>query len=66
MKARHFDSSWNWVRQDALLIFTMSFMDTLQPSTENRLFLLNCTDPELLICMQDYTDHCDAIAATHR
>jgi fatty acid synthase subunit alpha len=49
LKARHFDSSWNWVRQDALLMY----YDII-------FALLNRADPDMLQFMQYNINRCDA------
>ena len=64
LKARHFDSSWNWVRQDALLMYydiLHGHLTTLDRELTARCInLLNCADPELLTYMQYHIDRCDA------
>ena len=64
LKARHFDSSWNWVRQDALVIFYDIIFGRLttvdREITARCIVLLNRADPDLLTYMQYYIDQCDA------
>ena len=64
LKARHFDSSWNWVRQDALLMYydiLHGRLTTLDRELTARCInLLNRADPELLTYMQYHIDRCDA------
>ena len=63
LKARHFDSSWNWVRQDALLMYYDIIHGRLttvdRELTARCIALLNRADPELLTYMQYYIDRCD-------
>ena len=63
LKARHFDSSWNWVRQDALLMFYDIIFGRLttvdREITARCIALLNRADPETLIYMQYYIGQCD-------
>ncbi|KAJ7745730.1 fatty acid synthase [Mycena metata] len=63
LKARHFDSSWNWVRQDALLMFYDIIFGRLttvdRDITARCIALMNRADPELLAYMQYNIDHCD-------
>jgi len=60
----HFDSSWNWVRQDALVMYydiifgRLTTMD--REITARCISLLNCADPDLLTYMQYNIDQCDA------
>ena len=64
LKARHFDSSWNWVRQDALLMFYDIIFGRLttvdREITARCIQIMNRADPELLSYMQYYIDQCDA------
>ncbi|KAG2076495.1 hypothetical protein BDR04DRAFT_694370 [Suillus decipiens] len=64
LKARHFDSSWNWVRQDALLMYYDIIHGRLttvdRELTARCIALLNRADPELLTYMQYNIDRCDA------
>ena len=63
LKARHFDSSWNWVRQDALLMFYDILFGRLttvdREITARCIALLNRADPEMLTYMQYYINNCD-------
>ena len=64
LKARHFDSSWNWVRQDALLMFYDIIFGRLttvdRDITARCIAIMNRADPSLLAYMQYYIDNCDA------
>ena len=64
LKARHFDSSWNWVRQDALLMFYDIIFGRLttvdREITARCIQIMNRADPELVTYMQYYIDQCDA------
>ncbi len=64
LKARHFDSSWNWVRQDALLMFYDIIFGRLttvdREITARCIAIMNRADPELVTYMQYYIDQCDA------
>ncbi|KAF8312438.1 fatty acid synthase, partial [Clavulina sp. PMI_390] len=63
LKARHFDSSWNWVRQDALLMWydilhgRISTVD--RDITARCIAIINRADESLLEYMQYYVDQCD-------
>ena len=63
LKARHFDSSWNWARQDALLMYYDVIFGRLttvdRDITARAISLLNRADGELLKYMQYNIDHCD-------
>ena len=63
LKARHFDSSWNWVRQDALLMFYDIIFGRLttvdREITARCIAIMNRADPELVTYMQYYIDQCD-------
>ncbi|RDB25744.1 Fatty acid synthase subunit alpha [Hypsizygus marmoreus] len=63
LKARHFDSSWNWVRQDALLMYYDIIFGRLttvdREITARCIALLNRADPEMLAYMQYNIDQCD-------
>lgn len=63
LKARHFDSSWNWVRQDALLMFYDIIFGRLttvdREITARCIAIMNRADPDLLAYMQYYIDRCD-------
>ncbi|KAH9945014.1 fatty acid synthase [Epithele typhae] len=64
LKARHFDSSWNWVRQDALLMFYDIIFGRLttvdREITARCIAIMNRADPDLVAYMQYYIDQCDA------
>jgi fatty acid synthase subunit alpha len=64
LKARRFDSSWNWVRQDALVMFYDIIFGRLttvdREITARCIALLYRADPELLTYMQYNIDQCDA------
>lgn len=63
LKACHFDSSWNWVRQDALLMFYDIIFGCLTTVdweiTARCIAIMNRADPSLLAYMQYYIDNCD-------
>ena len=63
LKARHFDSSWNWVRQDALLMFYDIIFGRLttvdREITARCIAIMNRADPDLITYMQYYIDQCD-------
>ncbi|KAH9950013.1 fatty acid synthase [Amylocystis lapponica] len=63
LKARHFDSSWNWVRQDALLMFYDIIFGRLttvdREITARCIAIMNRADPELVTYMQYYINRCD-------
>ena len=63
LKARHFDSSWNWVRQDALLMWYDIIYGRLttvdREITARCIAIMNRADPELVTYMQYYVDRCD-------
>ncbi|THV07258.1 fatty acid synthase [Dendrothele bispora CBS 962.96] len=63
LKARRFDSSWNWARQDALLMYYDIIFGRLttvdRDITARCIALLNRADPEMLTYMQYNIDHCD-------
>ncbi|KAJ7077160.1 fatty acid synthase [Mycena belliarum] len=63
LKARHFDSSWNWVRQDALVMYYDIIFGRLttvdRDITARCIALMNRADPEVLAYMQYNIDHCD-------
>ena len=63
LKARRFDSSWNWVRQDALLMFYDIIFGRLttvdREITARCISLLNRADPELLTYMQYHINQVD-------
>jgi len=62
LKAYHFDSSWNWVPQDAVLMY----YDIIRLTTVNReitvrcIALLNRADPDMLQFMQYHINQCNA------
>lgn len=60
LKARHFDSSWNWVRQDALLMFYDIVFGRLttvdREITARCIQIMNRADPTLLQYMQYHID----------
>ena len=73
LMARHFDSSWKWVRQDALLMFydcnfIFGGLTTVDREiTVRRVAIMNCADPELVTYMQYYIGKCDpSRGGTHR
>lgn len=63
LKARHFDSSWNWVRQDALLMFYDIIFGRLttvdREITARCIQIMNRADPTLLQYMQYNIDKVD-------
>ncbi|KAI0311286.1 acyl transferase domain-containing protein, partial [Amylostereum chailletii] len=63
LKARHFDSSWNWVRQDALLMFYDIIFGRLttvdREITARCIAIMNRADPELITYMQYAIDQVD-------
>ncbi|KAF7312560.1 Fatty acid synthase subunit alpha [Mycena indigotica] len=63
LKARRFDSSWNWVRQDALLMFYDIIFGRLttvdRDITARCIALMNRADPEVLAYMQYNIDQTD-------
>ncbi|KIY43927.1 fatty acid synthase [Fistulina hepatica ATCC 64428] len=63
LKARHFDSSWNWVRQDALMMFYDIIFGRLttvdREITARCIRLLNRADPDLVTYMQYHIDQVD-------
>lgn len=64
LKARHFDSAWNWVRQDSLLMFYDIIFGRLttvdREITARCIAIMNRADPALLDYMQYHIDECDA------
>ncbi|KAF4614083.1 hypothetical protein D9613_007929 [Agrocybe pediades] len=68
LKARHFDSSWNWVRQDALIMFydlifgRWATVD--REITARCIALLNRADPDMLQFFQYNIDQCDPSKVT--
>ena len=69
LKARHFDSSWNWVRQDALIMWYDIFHGRI--STVERditawcIAIINRADEPLLQYTQYYIDRCDLAVVKH-
>jgi fatty acid synthase subunit beta len=63
LKARRFDSSWNWVRQDVLLMYYDIIFGRLttvdREITACCIAHLNRAEPEVLTYMQYNIDHCD-------
>jgi fatty acid synthase subunit beta len=63
LKARHFDSSWNWARQDALLMYYDIIHGNLKTIdreiTARCIAILNRADPDLLRYMKYHIDRCD-------
>ncbi|KII85134.1 hypothetical protein PLICRDRAFT_45274 [Plicaturopsis crispa FD-325 SS-3] len=63
LKARHFDSSWNWARQDVLLMYYDIIFGRLttvdREITARCINILNRADPELVTYMQFYIDRTD-------
>lgn len=63
LKARHFDSSWNWVRQDALLMWYDIIYGRLttvdRDITARCIEVMNRADNELLAFMQYNINRCD-------
>src|SRR6267142_610722 len=63
LKARHFDSSWNWVRQDALLMFYDILFGRLttvdREITARCIAIMNRADPDLTKFMEFMVNRCD-------
>ncbi|KAK0213643.1 fatty acid synthase alpha subunit-like protein, partial [Armillaria fumosa] len=63
IKARHFDSSWNWARQDALLMYYDIIFGRLttvdREITASCIAILNRADPDLLAFLQYNINRCD-------
>jgi len=63
LKARHFDSSWNWVRQDALLMWYDIIHGRLttvdREITARCIAIMNRADSALLDYMQYHINTCD-------
>jgi len=63
LKACHFDSSWNWVHQDALLMFydiLFSRITTIDREiTTCCIAIMNCADPDLIKFMEFMVNWCD-------
>ncbi|KPV74523.1 uncharacterized protein RHOBADRAFT_28081 [Rhodotorula graminis WP1] len=62
LKARHFNSSWNWVRQDALTMWMDILFGRLttvdRDITARCLVIMNRADPALIDYMQYTIDNC--------
>ena len=62
LKARVFDSSWNWARQDALSMFYDIVFGRLQvvdrEIVSRCIYIMNRSNPLLLDFMQYHIDHC--------
>lgn len=62
LKARHFDSCWNWVRQDALIMFFDIIFGRLttvdREITARCIAIMNRADPTLIEYMQYHVDQC--------
>lgn len=65
LKTRHFDSSWNWVRRDALLTYYDIIFGQLttvdREITTRCIALLNRADPDMLQFMQYNINQCDSL-----
>jgi fatty acid synthase subunit alpha, fungi type len=63
LKARHFDSSWNWVRQDAILMFYDILFGRLttvdREITARCIAIMNRADPHLIKFMEFMVNRCD-------
>ncbi|PFH52946.1 hypothetical protein AMATHDRAFT_138867 [Amanita thiersii Skay4041] len=63
LKARHFDSFWNWVRQDALVMYYDIIFGRLKTVdreiTARCIALMNRADEHTLRYMQYHIDRCD-------
>ena len=63
LKARHFDSAWNWVRQDALIMFYDIIFGRLttvdREITARCIAIMNRADPAFIIYMQYHIENCD-------
>jgi fatty acid synthase subunit alpha len=63
LKARHFDSSWKWVRQDAILMFydiLSSRLTTVDREITARcIAIMNRADPNLIKFMEFMVNCCD-------
>ncbi|CUA75193.1 fatty acid synthase subunit beta, fungi type [Rhizoctonia solani] len=62
LKARHFNSSWNWVQQDALLMWYDMIFGRLtavdREITSRCIAIMNRADATLIRYMQYYIDNC--------
>lgn len=56
LKARHFDSSWNWARQDALLMHCDIIHGTVDREISTRCIAINRADPDILRYMRYHID----------
>lgn len=69
LKARHFDSAWNWVRQTALEMFFDIIFGRLKTVdrdiTAKCLVIMNRANPALIEYMQYYLDNTDASKGEH-
>jgi fatty acid synthase subunit alpha, fungi type len=69
LKARHFDSSWNWVRQDALLMFydiLFSRLTTVDREITARcIAIMNRADTDLIKFMEFMVNRCDPSKVRH-
>ncbi|CAH7689739.1 fatty acid synthase subunit beta [Phakopsora pachyrhizi] len=69
LKARHFDSAWNWVRQTALEMFFDIIFGRLKTVdrdiTAKCLVIMNRANPALIDYMQYYLDNTDASKGEH-
>ena len=65
LKAHHFNSSWNWVCQDALLMYYDIIFGRLTTVDQEIIVcciaLLNRADPDMLQFMQYHINQCDAL-----
>ena len=63
LKARHFDSSWNWVRQDAILMFYDILFGRLttvdREITARCIAIMNRADRDLIKFMEFMVNQCD-------
>jgi fatty acid synthase subunit alpha len=62
LKARSYDSSWNWARQDVLTIYYDVIFDRLKVTDSNAISrciaIMNRSNPKLLEFMQYHVDNC--------
>jgi 3-oxoacyl-ACP reductase-like protein len=63
LKARHFNSSWNWARQDAILMFYDILFGRLttvdSEITARCIAIMNRADPDLIKFMEFMVNRCD-------
>jgi fatty acid synthase subunit beta len=63
LKARHFDSAWNWVRQDCIIMFYDIIFGRLttvdREITARCIAIMNRADPVLLEYMEYHVNQCD-------